>query len=101
MAIMISLTLEGVPIDAVEELNRRLGVYEHPPAGVIVHFAYQVGDAVRIVNLWADEQAHEAFDELHDPPRVLAQVLAERGLQPPTLASREVAEVQALVLPRS
>ena len=101
MAIMISLTLEGVPIDADEEVNRRLGVYQNPPAGLIVHFAYQVGDAVRIVTIWADEQSHDAFDEVNDPPRVLAGVLAERGLQPPRLVSREVVEIQALVPPAS
>jgi hypothetical protein len=43
MAIMISLTLEGVPIEAAEEVNQRLGVYQRPPAGLIVHFAYEVG----------------------------------------------------------
>jgi hypothetical protein len=99
VAIMISLTLEGVPVEAAEEVNRRLDVYQHPPAGVIVHFAYQVGDAIRIVTIWTDERAHDAFDEVNDPPRVLAGVLAERGLEPPRLVSREVVEIQALVLP--
>jgi hypothetical protein len=101
MAIMISLTLEGVPVETAEEVNRRLGVYQHAPAGLIVHFAYQVPDALRLVTIWADEQAHDAFDEVNDPPRVLAGVLAERGLQPPRLVSREVVEIQALVLPVS
>jgi hypothetical protein len=101
MAIVISLTLAGVPIDAVEEVNRRLGAYQHQPAGLIVHFAYPVGNAVRIVDVWADEQAHDAFDDVNDPPRVLAAVLAERGLQPPRLISREMAEIQALVPPVS
>lgn len=73
----------------------------HVPAGLIVHFAYPVGDAVRIIDVWADEQSHDTFDDLNDPPRVLAGVLADRGLQPPRLISREVADIQALVSPVS
>jgi hypothetical protein len=96
VAIMVAVTLRGVDLDAVVETNRRVG--QPCPPGLIIHFAHDVTpDTVRIVDVWIDETAHDTFDEAHDPPRVLAGVLRERGLTPPTLVGREVFEIAGLI----
>jgi len=99
MAIMVSLTLRNVPIELFEEVNRELGASENPPKGLIVHFVHPVDtDGVRIVDVWASEQAHDAFDDDTDPPGALAGLLRKQGLGPPQFVSRDVVEVQALVV---
>jgi heme-degrading monooxygenase HmoA len=98
MAIVISLTLRGVPADAFEEVNAKLGQDESPPQGLIVHLVHAVdADTVRVLDVWESEEAHDAFDNAHNPPAVLAQVLARRGLVTPQLIARDVFVAEALV----
>lgn len=95
---MISLTLGGVPVDVFDQINEELGAIKDPPRGLIVHLAYPVGgDAVRVVDVWMSEEAHDAFDDANDPPAVLAKILRERGLDPPRLIGREVVEIHSLL----
>ena len=95
MAIVISLTLKGVPTDAFDEVNAELRQDENPPPGLIVHLVHAVGaDAVRVLDVWESEEAHDAFDDANHPPAVLAEVLARRGLGRPELIGREVFEAQ-------
>ena len=96
MVIVISLTLRGVSADAIEEVNASCA--ENPPLGLIVHLVHPGnGDTVRAIDLWESEEAHDAFDKANNPPAVLAQVLARRGLGCPQLIGRDVFEAQALV----
>ncbi len=99
MAIMITLTLGGVPVDVFDQINEELGAFTNPPAGLIVHLAYSVDvDAVRVVDVWLSEEEHDAFDNSYDPPAALARILRERGLEPPRLMGREVVEIESLLL---
>lgn len=101
MAIMVTVTLRGVPADAFEDVNAELDARRDPPVGLYVHFVHAVGDdCVRIVDVWESEAAHDAYDEPRDPPAVLAKTLARRGLPPPELVSREVIGIQALITGR-
>jgi hypothetical protein len=101
MAIMVTVTLRGVPADAFEEVNTELDAVGDPPIGLFVHFVHAVGeDCVRIVDVWESEAAHDAYDEPRDPPAVLAKVLARRGLPRPELLGREVVDVTALITGR-
>ena len=76
MAIMISLTLGGVPVDVFDQINEELGAYKNPPAGLVVHLAYSVDvDVVRVVDVWLSEEMHDAFDGSCDPPAALAELL--------------------------
>jgi heme-degrading monooxygenase HmoA len=98
MAIVINLTLKGVPADAFEEVNAELRQDENPPQGLIVHLVHPAdADTVRVLDVWESEEAHDAFDNANNPPAVLAQVLARRGLGRPQLVGRDVFEAQALV----
>jgi len=98
MAIMISLTLGGVPVDVFDQINEELGAFNNPPAGLIVHLAYSVEvDVVRVFDVWTSEEMHDAFDSSYDPPAALARILHERGLDPPRLIGREVVEIQSLL----
>jgi hypothetical protein len=98
MAIMINLTLGGVPVDVFDQINEELGAINNPPAGLIVHLAYSAdADVVRVVDVWLSEDLHDAFDASCDPPAVLARILRERGLGPPRLIGREVVEIQSLL----
>jgi hypothetical protein len=98
IAIMTSVTLRKVDINVFDEINRVLGAVDHPPSGLIVHFAYALSaDAVRIIDVWQSEDAHDAYDTVHDPPGALARLHAERGLGSPLFVSREVVEIRALI----
>jgi hypothetical protein len=98
VTIMISVTLRGVPIDVFDQINRELGAIEDPPPGLVVHFVHPVDeDTVRIIGVWTSEDVHDAYDEVKDPPSVLARILADRGLDPPHLVGREVVEIQGLL----
>ena len=98
MAIVISLTLKGVPADAFDEVNAELGQLENPPRGLIVHLAHAMeADLVRVLDVWESEEAHDAFDAAYDPPAVLGQILARRGIGRPQLISRSVFEAHALI----
>lgn len=102
MAIMVTVTLRGVPVDAFDEVNAELDPVGDPPVGLYVHLVHAVDeDCVRIVDVWESEAAHDAYDEPRDPPAVLARVLARRGLARPELVGREVVEVHALVTGRT
>jgi hypothetical protein len=101
VAIMVTVTLRGVPADAFDEVNAELDPVRDPPVGLYIHFVHEIGeDCVRIVDVWESEAAHDAYDEPRNPPGVLAEVLARRGLPPPELVSREVLDIQALVTGR-
>jgi hypothetical protein len=98
MAIMISLTLGGVPVDVFDQINEELDAHKHPPAGLVVHLAYAIDiDVVRVVDVWLSEEMHDAFDSSYDPPAALARILRQRGLGPPRLIGREVVEIQSLL----
>ena len=65
MAIMVTLTLGGVPVDVFDQINEELGAFTNPPAGLIVHLVYSVDvDAVRVVDVWLSEEEHDAFENL-------------------------------------
>jgi hypothetical protein len=98
VAIVISLTLKGVPTDAFDEVNAELGQVENPPQGLIVHLVHAVeADVVRVLDVWESEEAHDAFDSAYDPPAVLGKILARRGLGRPQLIGRDVFEAHALI----
>lgn len=99
MAVMISVTLGGVPIDVADELGARLGtVGEAGPTGLVAHCVQPVEeDALRIIDIWMSEADHDAFDDATDPPAVLRSILEEHGLAPPRFISRELVEVHNVI----
>jgi hypothetical protein len=47
--------------DQYDEVNRKLDVENNPPDGLIVHTCAQVGDNLRIVDVWESQDAYESF----------------------------------------
>lgn len=102
MAIMVTVTLRGVPADAFDDVNAELDALHDPPIGLFVHFVHAVDeDCVRIVDVWESVAAHDAYDEPRDPPAVLTRVLMRRGLPRPELVAREVVDIHALITGRA
>ena len=80
-----------------DAINRRLGVQDGPPAGLIVHTAGTDGEDFRIVDVWETREAWEAFRDERLMPTI-REVLS--GLPPDRQSAARAPDVQHLRPPR-
>lgn len=76
----------------IERLSASMGVAQDPPAGLIVHTAYEEGGALEVLDVWESREAFEAFagGQLREAVGRLAQ---DAGLQMEGEPSYELTEV--------
>ena len=62
MAITMTIEFPATPeqYDSVEE---KIEVGTNPPDGLIIHTAAQVGDNMRVVDVWESEEAFNSFND--------------------------------------
>ena len=49
--------------EAYEQVNKKLGLEDSPPAGLILQTAAEAADGVRIVSVWESQESMAAFEQ--------------------------------------
>lgn len=94
MAIVLVRDFEGITPDIVKKVTDENRA--DPPEGLIVHTASQVGDKIRIIDVWESRAALERFQ---DRLRAAIDAVAQReGLQVRVPPIEEVLEVFDMVV---
>ena len=60
MAVAILIEIPGVTIDQIEAQMAAMGTRENPPAGSILHLHGPTPDGVRVLEVWASQEAADA-----------------------------------------
>ncbi len=94
MPIVLVRDFSGITPDFLKTVTDEANSRADPPAGLIVHTASQVGEKIRVIDVW---ETHAAFEGFQDRLRAAMDAVAEReGLRlesPPA----EILEVFDLV----
>ena len=48
--------------DEYDEVNSKLDLDNNPPDGLIIHTAAQVGDEIRVIDVWESAEKFETFN---------------------------------------
>ncbi len=84
MAIVLVREFSGMTPDVFKKVTDKADSRAHPPAGLIVHAAFQVGDKIRVIDVWESQSAFEKFQErLRQAVRTVAQREGLRVQVPP------------------
>lgn len=93
MAVILMQTMpDGVPIAMLDAVTAKMDVKANPPAGLIVHTAYEQDGRVRVMDVWESEQAFRTFQQERLTPAV-QQVASENGMDPSAQPEIRVVEV--------
>lgn len=78
------MMLTHIPItrDDLETLSNRMNVTQDPPAGLIIHTAYEGPQGVNVIDVWESEEAFRQFQETRLGP-AMGAFMHERGVQAP------------------
>ncbi len=63
MAIVLVRDFSGITPDLLKKLTDEANSRADPPAGLIVHTASQVGDKIRVIDVWESRAAFENFQD--------------------------------------
>lgn len=63
MAIVLVREFSGITPDLFKKLTDEANSRADPPAGLIVHTASQVGDTIRVIDVWETQAAFEQFQD--------------------------------------
>ena len=70
MAITMTIEFPATP-EQYDSVNEKIDVEANPPDGLIIHTAAQVGDNMRVVDVWESEEAFNSFNEQTLMPAVM------------------------------
>jgi len=70
MAITMTSEFPATP-EQYDRVNEKIGVQANPPDGLIIHTAAQVGDNMRVVDVWESEEAFNSFNDQTLMPAVM------------------------------
>ncbi len=90
MAIVLVRDFSGITPDHLKMVTDEANSRADPPAGLIVHTASQVGDKIRVIDVWETQAAFEKFQDRLGA--AIAAVAQREGLelQPPPAELLEV-----------
>jgi hypothetical protein len=68
MPVSVSVVMRGVSIEQYDQLRTEVGWLEKAPIGGILHVMWAEGDDLHGLDVWASEDAFEAFAQDHLGP---------------------------------
>jgi len=80
MAVLMTQEFEGTP-ELYDKVNQTMDVASNPPEGLLIHTVQQVGDKMRVVDVWESPSAFEAFAQERLGPAV-GEVVGDDAPQP-------------------
>ncbi len=83
MPIVLVREFSGITPDLFKKVTDEANSRADPPAGLIVHTASQVGDKIRVIDVW---ETQAAFEKFQDRLGAAIDAVAQREglkLQPP------------------
>ena len=93
MAITMQISIPSTP-EQYDQVNDEIDIENNWPDGLIVHTAAQVGDGMRIIDVW---ESADAFNTFNNGPlmKAVIEVMGEGG--PP--AQPEITELYNVLTP--
>jgi heme-degrading monooxygenase HmoA len=93
---MAIVRIQDTPTEAgmemYDEVNRRAGVVENPPEGLIVHTASRTDEGMLIVDVWESQEAFDRFAEERLNP-VIRELMGDNPGGHTTVRTHEVHSV--------